>query len=345
MSVTGKHSRLTSGQRTLAGFIAILAIALTPVFFTVMYLAVTHLLAGSFGMWSWTVPIATEISFTLLFLLWVLLEWRDRAPGWLKFAPYPFAAASLWLNVYSSRGDLPGMVGHGVVTIAFFVPLLALKAAVTRLTVSDEDRQRKLATADAIAHARDILRAADRWWRFRAPLMLRRQLRTRRLPAAVTTAISQGVTFGGAAKWEPVVEAWITKSLALPEGVAAQLAAAREAASRPVPQAESGASSVTTPERAPEPASGQVPSVPEETSGASPKLAPRLALKLAPGRARSMSPDQLADHVEAMLEYGSVSVNRVKQDLHVATGKAQAALDIARRRRLSVVPPERKAAR
>ncbi len=156
-----KHSKLTRGQRTLAVFIASLAVALTPVFFTVMYLAVTHLLAGSFGLWSWTVPIATEISFTLLFLLWVLLEWRDRAPGWLRFAPYPFAAASLWLNVYSSRGDIPGMVGHGVVTVAFFVPLLALKAAVSRLTVSDEERKRAVAVDDAIAHARDILRAAD----------------------------------------------------------------------------------------------------------------------------------------------------------------------------------------
>lgn len=149
----GKHSRLTGGQRMLAGFIAILAIALTPVFFTVMYLAVTHLLAGSFGTWSWTVPIATEISFTLLFLLWVLLEWRDRAPGWLKFAPYPFAAASLWLNVYSSRGDLPGMVGHGVVTIAFFVPLLALKAAVSR---------RRSATRNASGPSRPATRSATR---------------------------------------------------------------------------------------------------------------------------------------------------------------------------------------
>ena len=232
MTDVGKHSRLTSGQRTLAAFIAILAIALTPVFFAVMFVAVTHLLAASFGGWSWTVPVATEISFTLLFLLWVLLEWRDRAPGWLRLAPYPFAVASLWLNVDSARGNLPGMVGHGVVTIAFFIPMLALKAAVSRLTVSDEDRKRSVATADAIDHARDILRAADPWWRFRAPVLLRRQLRSRRLPAPVLKAISDGVAFGGSSKWEPAVEAWITHSLVLPEAVRVQLAAAREAASQ-----------------------------------------------------------------------------------------------------------------
>ena len=225
----------------LAAFIAILAAALTPVFFAVMYVAVTHLLAATFGSWSWTVPVATEISFTLLFLLWVLLEWRDRAPGWLRFAPYPFAVASLWLNVESARGNLPGMVGHGVVTVAFFLPLLALKGAVTRLTVSDEERKRAVATADAIAHARDILRAADPWWRFRAPVLLRRQIRSRRLPAAVMEAIGQGVMFGGAGKWEPAVEAWITRSLVLPEGVSAQLAAARQAVTQVVPQAPQAA--------------------------------------------------------------------------------------------------------
>lgn len=244
----GKHSRLSKGQRTLAAFIAILAVALTPVFFAVMFTAVTHLLAASFGGWSWTVPVATEISFTLLFLLWVLLEWRDRAPGWLRVAPYPFAAASLWLNVYSARGNLPGMVGHGVVTIAFFIPILALKAAVTRLTVSDEERKRGVATRDAIDHARDILRAADPWWRFRAPVLLRRQLRSRRLPAAVAEAIALGVTFGGSSKWEPAVEAWITRSLALPEGVTAQLAAAREAASRSAAAGTSGAIAPSTAE-------------------------------------------------------------------------------------------------
>jgi hypothetical protein len=309
MDGMAKHSRLTGGQRLLAAFIAFLAIALTPVFFTVMYMAVTHLLAGSFGTWSWTVPVATEISFTLLFLLWVLLEWRDRAPGWLKFAPYPFAAASLWLNVYSSRGDLPGMVGHGVVTIAFFVPLLAVKAAVSRLTVSDEERKHAVAARDAIAHAKDILRAADRLWRFRAPVLLRRQLRTRRLPAAVSEAISQGVMSGGSSKWEPAVEAWITRCLVLPEGVAAQLAAAREAVSQLTPAATPEPVPQSSVPVTPEPASGQ----PEAVAPVTPAARPR---RKVPATPRIISGADLKRLVKAEFDVNpAVSVNAAAKNL------------------------------
>ena len=342
MSVmAGKHSKLSGGQRALAVFIASLAVALTPVFFTVMYLAVTHLLAGSFGTWSWTVPIATEISFTLLFLLWVLLEWRDRAPGWLKFAPYPFAAASLWLNVYSSRGDIPGMVGHGVVTVAFFVPLLALKAAVSRLTVSDEERKRAVAVDDAIAHARDILRAADPWWRFRAPVLLRRQLRSRRLPAAVLESIGQGVMFGGASKWEPAVEAWVTRSLALPEGVSAQLAAAREAASRSAARSE------------PADVPAVPPAVTPKTAASAPRSAPASASRSDAARRRVVpskaSDDELAELVLPLFADGSeVTKYRVVKAVREAAGgktsigdkRAGEILELARRlhRTQRVVP-------
>lgn len=313
----GKHSRLTPGQRSLAGFIALLAVALTPVFFAVMFVAVTHLLAASFGGWSWTVPVATEISFTLLFLLWVLLEWRDRAPGWLRLAPYPFAAASLWLNVDSARGDLPGMVGHGVVTVAFFIPLLALKAAVTRLTVSDEERKRAVATRDAIDHAKDILRAADPWWRFRAPVLLRRQLRSRRLPAAVTEAISLGAAFGGASKWEPAVEEWITRSLVLPEGVAAQLATAREAASQVTPAATPEVSPAPPVQVTPEPVSGQAPSQgsgqPEVTPAATPQVRPRRKPAARPPR---ISDADLKAEIKAEFDADpSVSVNAAAKKL------------------------------
>jgi hypothetical protein len=336
MTGMGKHSKLTRGQHILAAFIVILAAALTPVFFTVMFVSVTHLLTGSFGAWAWTVPVATEISFTLLYLLYLLLVWLGRAPGWLWLAPFPFAAASLWLNVYSARGNLPGMVGHGVVTVAFFIPLLALKSAVRRLSVSDEERLRSAAVEDAIAHARDILRAADPWWRFRAPVLLRRQIRSRRLPAAVADAISEGVMFGGAAKWEPAVEEWITRSLVLPEGVSAQLAAAREAASRSMPQAEPVACPEPTPGPVPEPALRPRPK-------RAPEHAPKVALKLTAAKSRSMPAERVAEHVSAMLEeYGDVSLNRVKTDLSVGTEKAQRALEIARRNR-TVVPMERRA--
>jgi hypothetical protein len=329
----GKHSRLSKGQRTLAAFIVILAAALTPVFFAVMFTAVTRLLAASFGSWSWTVPVATEISFTLLFLLWVLLEWRDRAPGWLRLAPYPFATASLWLNVYSARGNLPGMVGHGVVTVAFFLPLLAMKAAVTRLTVSDEERRRDVAARDAIDHARDILRAADPWWRFRAPVLLRRQLRSRRLPAAVTEAIASGVTFGGASKWEPAVEAWITRSLALPEGVSAQLAAAREAASQVSRPATPEAASAPPAQVTPEPVSGvagsQVSGQPEVTVPATPQARSRRKAAATP---RRILDADLKEEIRALFDADPhISINAAADHLHRSRDRVRPLLEEVRR--------------
>jgi hypothetical protein len=130
------------------------------------------------------------------------------------------------------------MVGHSVLPMVFFGYLLAAKLLARRLSVSDRERSLETAVADAVAHARDILRAADRWWRLRAPVLLRRQLRSRRLPAAVMAAIENGIGDGGASRWEPVVEAWITRSLALPEGVSALLTAARAEASGSVLQGD-----------------------------------------------------------------------------------------------------------
>jgi hypothetical protein len=53
-----------------------------------------------------------------------------------------------------------------------------------------------------------------------------------------------------------------------------------------------------------------------------------------------MSPDKLAEHVEAMLDAnaGTVSVNKIKTDLSVGTDKAKTALEIAQRNRARVIP-------
>ena len=100
------------------------------------------------------------------------------------------------------------------------------------------------------------------------------------------------------------------------------------------PATVSETSMETMPEARPEHA-------PRERSKHVPKQTRKPALTLAPGKARDMSAEHVAEHVAAMLEeYGDVSVNKIKKDLHVATGKAQAALEIARRemRKRTVVP-------
>jgi hypothetical protein len=208
MTGMAKHAPLPRGQYRLAVTIIVIAGSLAPVFFAVMFESVVRLLEPSFW-WAWAVPVATEASFVILFLLDVLLEWCGKPMGWLHWAPYPFAAASLWLNVYSAKGDTAAMVGHGVVTVAFFLPLLAAKAAVRKLSVSEEDVRLATEKASARRYAMDLVRAQKGMlWRLRIPSLLRTQIVRGRFPAAVTEAVKDG-----AAKWEPAVEQLVTDGL------------------------------------------------------------------------------------------------------------------------------------
>lgn len=253
-----KHARtLSGGQSALAGLILTLALAVTPVFFIVMFVTVNDLVGPYFNGWGWTVPVATEITFAMLFLTAVLFEWLRSPSHALWIAPYPFAAISAFLNVWASHGSVPGMGGHLAVTLAFFTPVTFAKMGVRRLMIGEGERARSIAKADARAHARDVLRSAlGFWWRRRTPVLLRRQLRSGRLPALVMAAVETGV----ATEWEPAVEAWITSAVVLPERFSATLAAARAEASAAPP--------ATPSESAPQPPPPALAERPREASPA-----------------------------------------------------------------------------
>lgn len=221
-----RHRAQRASWGKLRAVIIMLAAMLAPVFFLDMFLTVTHLLGPSFGRWAWTVPAATEGSFTVLYLLDLYLQHLGKPMGWLRWAPYPFAAASLFLNVYASWGNIPAMTGHAVVTIAFFLPLLAGEAAVRSLSVSEAAVRFTTEMADARRYALDLVR--DRkgiWWRLKVPSLLKRQILHSRPPAAVTAAVNDGLAFGGAAKWEPAVEEWVTNGLTQSEKMTVKVAA------------------------------------------------------------------------------------------------------------------------
>lgn len=334
MSQMGKHSEdLTMGQRQLLAGFAILGAILTPLSFLVMFLTVNTLLGPYMDGWAWTVPVGTEAGFLGLFLADILLEVRHRPALLLHLAPYAFAGVSLWLNAAAAHGDIVGMVGHSVLPMVFFGYLLAAKLLARRLSVTDRERRLETAIADAIAHARDILRAADRFWRFRAPVLLRRQLRSRRLPAAVMKAIEDGTGDGGASRWEPAVEAWITRSLALPEGVSALLAAARAEASESALQSDSRTASESVPAVTPE-----VPPAPtpEATPDPLPKVAPKTR-RIVPAKA---SNDALADlileHSDDPAALNSYQVNKILKAQCAGKGvgeeRAKVLADLAQRR-------------
>jgi hypothetical protein len=354
-AMTPRHEKghptlgMTAGQKALAALIGLLAVADTPVFFIVMFTSVNGLLGPFFDGWAWTVPVATEISFTVLYLLELLLEWRDRPARLLRLAPFLFAGASLWLNVYAAHGSLPAAVGHGVITAAFFIPAVVIKAAVRRLLVSPAQRAQEVALVDARAHARDVLRSSlGPLWRWRCPVLLRRQLRSGRLPAAVLEAVATG----SAAAWEPAVEGWIAAAVALPERFSASLAAARAEASAAPPQPPAEA----LPEVPPAPSAApprEVPASPPEDSAAPRPEGParpiRRPSRLVPARA---SDDDLAELLRPRLAAGvdlsatgaikiirdatggksSIGHDRAKQVLAVARDQASRVVQLGERR-------------
>jgi len=214
---------LTRGQKALAAFAVTLELALAPVFFSVMFVTVNGMLAASFRWWAWSVPVSTEITFVLLLVLAVLFEWMRRPVPVLWKLPYLFMGLSSFMNVWAGKGSVAALAGHLAVTAAFFIPLGFAKTTVRKLIVTPAERARAQSLADAQAHACDVLRAAfGPFWRVRTPVLLRRQLRSGRLPAAVLGAVGTC----DAAVWEPAVQAWITAAVTLPGQVGKALRAA-----------------------------------------------------------------------------------------------------------------------
>lgn len=336
-------ARWTFPQILLAVLAALFAVAIIPLFFAGMFVTVWDLLRGAaYGSWPWMVPLAGEGVFMVLFLSDLLLVLRRKPRGRLRSAPYLFAAGSLVLNGMAGHGRVAATAGHVMVTLAFFVMVIEGEEVFRKLAVADKDARIAEMMADARRYAIDVVR--DRrgyWWRLRVPALLRRDIATGRLCDEVRQAVEMAVSIGRSSGWRKPVLEWVASELRLTDEAEAADREALERITRSTPAAP-------VPDM-PEPVIASMPeATPEARPQASakrvPEHAPVPALKLTAARSRSMAPDKLAEHVAAMLEeYGEVSVNRVKEDLHVGTDKAKAALDIARRRRLSVVPMERRA--
>ena len=217
------------GWRALRVLVIVVGVLLSPLFFADMFANVRHLLLPGMGTRSWIVPAATEGSFLFLFLLDVLLLLARKPQAWLRYAPYLFAAVSLALNVWGGHGSLLLSTGYGAVTLAFFVPIVAGEQAVRSMSVTDEDVKYGAEMKAAMRHARDLVRSYAGWRRWRAPSLLRIQIRHSRPPAVVAAAIRDGASFGGAAKWEEPVEEWVIRSLTRNARLAARMAAEQRA--------------------------------------------------------------------------------------------------------------------
>ena len=370
----GMHARLDGLTSLVADnplFAVVAAIGFSVSFQTIAALARAHGLPG----WPALYPVGIDVGILALvaesrMLITMKPPRSDLVPRALAWA---LAGFTVWANVHGSPAS--DWLGRGLHAVMPCLWIVFLELTRRRLVASqradmiplgrwvaaplqtpalwqrmhrDDVRSYPLALEleQARLHARDLVRAAPPEHRPAFSSLLRKRVRSGRLPEAVRKAVKGSLANEYAPGWEDDVTAWVTTALALPAHLAANLENTRAA----IAAASAGDTPEAVPELASSAAPSESPALPETAPGANlkpgPKQTPKPTLKLAPGRGRSMAPEQVADHVEAMLEeYGDVSVNRIKKDLHVSTEKAQQALDIARRRRLSVVPTgERKRA-
>ena len=320
-------ARRSRGWKALAKIIVGASVLLAPVFFIVMYLTVTHLVRPSFSGWAWTVPVGTEGCFVILYLLDILLEWADKPMGWLRFMPYPFATASLWLNVYAAHGNLPGMVGHGVITVAFFLPLIAGEAAVRSLARTDKQIAVKQAMSDARRYALDLVRATKGpFWRFRIPTLLKRQLLRTRFPDGVRAAVAECAVSGG---WQKEVRDWVLgpDGLNITEQARADSERARDAI-RSAPE--------TAPEAAPEIALEAAPEAPPQVVSQPVSKTARPATPSGPRKpsasaVKRMTGEDLAPYVGVLLEDDpKLTPSDLMKTLKIGRIKADEALRAAR---------------
>jgi hypothetical protein len=326
-----RHAR-PRGWKALRRSLIAGAILLSPAFFIVMFRTVTALVRPSFGVWAWTVPVATEGCFLLLYGLDILLEWARKPKGWLRFTPYPFAAASLVLNVWADKDSLGGMLGHAIVTVAFFLPVIAAESAVRDLAVTDAEMRMREAVADARQYAIDLCRSRrGRLWRWRIPVLLRTQILTGRLPDEVRDAITEMLGEGRTSGWQAPVRAWVLG----PDGLnlAAQAAEdARRAHASITRQAPPPPSAAALPEVT-------APAPPGAITAASPKSAATAIQKVRRAGGRKASDEDILEAIREMFADGSaVTKYRVVKELKgphggIAEPRAGRLLDVVRAER------------
>lgn len=324
----------TIPQLALAGVYVLLCPLIGFFAFVEIYQNVTHLVHPWFGDWAWIVPFSAEGMFTALYAGWVLLELRDDPPRRVGLILAAFLTAcglaSYTLNVWTAHGIIPDALAHASVVTAFFGVLLFGKVLVHRLKVTAAERAMETAMADARQYAIDLCRSVRGiFWRWRIPSLLRRQIITGRLPDEVREAIGLQVRMSRTSGWNEAVRKWVFAELRI-DLVAA---AADQEAVREIARSTSPSVSETTPETRPQDAQDasrdRLQDRPPARSGP--------VLKLSARASRDMSPDDLAEHVLAMMEeYGTVTVARVKRDLHVGAEKASEALRLAKQKRTVV---------
>jgi len=198
-------------------------------------------------------------------------------------------------------------------------------------------------------YARDLVRAAPAGHRPAFSSLLRKRVRSGRLPEAVRRAVQGSLANQYAPGWEDEVTTWVTTALALPAHIAANLENTRAAIATGISADSPVASGAATPADATEP--------PSAATRPSPPVATPKAAVPASAKPRRMVPSKASDDELAELVLplfggpGPVTRYKVVKAIREAAGgkagvgdeRADRIMELARRKR--VVPiAERKRA-
>jgi len=367
----GAHARVDG----LAGVVrenpllaAVAGIGFSVSFQTIAKLAHTHGLPGPGVLY----PIGIDVGILALIAEGLHLIREGRSDFIPRALAWVLTGFTIYVNVQGSRpGDGVGEALHAVMPALWVICLELVRHRRVTGTRSDGIpsgrwvaapwptltlwvRMRRdgitsyplaLELEQARLFARDLIRATPEEYRPPRSSLVCKRIRSGRLREDVRKAIAASLADEWAPGWEGPVTDWVTDALGLSGRLAASLENARRDVTRaaleatPEPVAEAAAE--VSPAAAPETTSQTRP---KPSVKRAPERAQKVALKLTAAKSRSMPPEQVAEHVSAMLEeHGQVSLNRVKDDLSVGTDKAKKALEIAQRERGVVVPMERRA--
>ena len=189
--------------------------------FVVIYRTVTGLVSPWFGAWSWIVPASAEGMYlcTHAARAWLELHYRPlRPPLRVRLVLVGFSAAcmaaSYWLNIASAHGNVNDAISHGAVVTAFFGTIIIGQILIRHLKITADERALMAAIGDARRYAVDMVAAtAGRWWwapfSRKVPSLLKRRLRSGRLPDAVREAIAAAARDGRTGGWEDAVKVWV----------------------------------------------------------------------------------------------------------------------------------------
>ena len=220
--------RITAMARAPQAFKAAMAglyIAVCPLVgfsaFVVIYRTVTGLVSPWFGAWSWIVPASAEGMYlcTHAARAWLELHYRPlRPPLRVRLVLVGFSAAcmaaSYWLNIASAHGNVNDAISHGAVVTAFFGTIIIGQILIRHLKITADERTLMAAMDDARRYAVDMVAAtAGRWWwapfSRKVPSLLKRRLRSGRLPDAVREAVAVAAEDGRTGGWEDAVKVWV----------------------------------------------------------------------------------------------------------------------------------------